>query len=465
MKKVLTIPAIVCILFPAGLTAQSGLVLVQGSFNKDKVQQVVLCGVQEGEKYELATSRLSEGKQFAFAIPGIKKGFYYLSDQYKRTFTRIYLKPGDKINIQIDEDGYTLTQSTPENQLLHDWYNLSGPVTAMSIFPRKDTITYRSFFPVLTAFIPRAEAFRKKINTPDAGFNRLFKQSIDLEIEHAALKFLLTPNSVHPAKEQYPAYYATVIEPEKYKDGSILQFAMGTDLLTLYQTFTYLKAGPPADPKAKRSLLQQTEVFGNDTIKGMFAAQSLSRYKSLEEFNQEVAPVKQFLVTDSMQARYFRALKKLSGYAKGVTGYNFSYPNVQGKQVSLADLKGKVVLIDMWATWCGPCKAEIPYLKKLEEELKDKNIAFVSISVDEEKDKLKWEKFIEKEQLGGIQLFAKGWSDFARFYDINAIPRFLVFDQQGKIVTVNSPRPSDPALKELLLNISEGRDATTAQLK
>jgi thiol-disulfide isomerase/thioredoxin len=440
-------------------------VLVQGSFNKDKVQQVVLCGVQEGEKYELATSRLSDGKQFAFAIPEVKKGFYYLSDQHKRTFTRIYLKPGDKINIQVNEDGYTLTQSTPENQLLLDWTNLSKPVTAMSIFPRKDTITYRSFFPVLTAFIPQAEAFRKKINTPDKTFNLIFNQSIDLEIEHAALKFLFTPNTVHPTKAEYPTYYATVYKSEKYKDGSVLQFGFGLDLLSLYHTYTYMQAGPPADPKTKKSLLQQTQVFGNDTVKGIYAVQLLSRYKTLEEFNQEADPVKQYLLTDSMQARYFRALKKLSGYAKGVAGYNFSYPNVQGKQVSLADLKGKVVLIDMWATWCGPCKAEIPHLKKLEEELKDKNIAFVSISVDEEKDKLKWEKFIEKEQLGGIQLFAKGWSDFAKFYDINAIPRFLVFDQHGKIVTVNSPRPSDPALKELLLNVSEGKDATTAQFK
>ncbi len=100
----------------------------------------------------------------------------------------------------------------------------------------------------------------------------------------------------------------------------------------------------------------------------------------------------------------------------------------------------------------GPVKKEIPHLKKLEEELRDKNIAFVSISVDVEKDKEKWKNFVEKEQLTGIQLYAKGWSDFTNYYDIHAIPRFLVFDQEGKIVTVDSPRPSMPELKELLLS-------------
>jgi thiol-disulfide isomerase/thioredoxin len=114
------------------------------------------------------------------------------------------------------------------------------------------------------------------------------------------------------------------------------------------------------------------------------------------------------------------------------------------------DLKGKVVLVDVWATWCGPCRAEIPHLKKLEEELKDKNIEFVSISVDEEKDRSKWKNMIEKEQLGGTQLFASGWSEIAKYYNITGIPRFMVFDQQGKIVSVNSPRPSQPELKQLL---------------
>ena len=142
--------------------------------------------------------------------------------------------------------------------------------------------------------------------------------------------------------------------------------------------------------------------------------------------------------------------------------YNFSYPDINGNKVSLASLKGKVVLVDVWATWCGPCRQQIPYLKKLEEELRDKDIAFVSISVDEEKDFEKWKQFVDKEQLKGIQLYAKGWSDFSKYYDIRGIPRFLVFDQNGKIVTVDSPRPSQPELKELLLSTLNNKATAAA---
>src|SRR5690606_23739996 len=119
----------------------------------------------------------------------------------------------------------------------------------------------------------------------------------------------------------------------------------------------------------------------------------------------------------------------------------FTYPDLNGKMVSLTDFKGKVVLVDVWATWCGPCKAEIPALKKMEEELRAKDIVLLSVSVDEEKDKQKWKDFVKDENLTGVQVFASGWSDIAKFYKITGIPRFMVFDKKGNIVSTNSPRP------------------------
>ena len=92
------------------------------------------------------------------------------------------------------------------------------------------------------------------------------------------------------------------------------------------------------------------------------------------------------------------------------------HPNSDGKKVSMNDLRGKIVLVDVWATWCGPCKAEIPHLKKLEEEFKGLDVAFVSVSVDKKQDLEKWLHFTRKEQLGGIQLSAaddKSFEDFS----------------------------------------------------
>ena len=72
----------------------------------------------------------------------------------------------------------------------------------------------------------------------------------------------------------------------------------------------------------------------------------------------------------------------------------FDYLNYAGGQTKLEDLKGKYVYIDVWATWCGPCLAEIPHLKKVEAAYHDKNIVFLSISIDVKKDYEKWKKFV-----------------------------------------------------------------------
>ena len=146
------------------------------------------------------------------------------------------------------------------------------------------------------------------------------------------------------------------------------------------------------------------------------------------------------------------------------------YENYNGGTTSLSDLKGKYVYVDVWATWCGPCKAEIPFLKEVEEKYKDKNIQFVSISVDEgrgykgETPEAKkaasydgWKAMIAEKELGGIQLLAdNAWqSDFVQGYKINGIPRFILIDPDGNIVSADAPRPSSEALIELFneLNI------------
>lgn len=137
---------------------------------------------------------------------------------------------------------------------------------------------------------------------------------------------------------------------------------------------------------------------------------------------------------------------------EGIVSPSFDYENHKGGKTKLEDLRGKYVYIDVWATWCGPCLAEIPHLKKIEEKYHGKNIEFVSISVDVEKDYEKWKKMVTNKELGGIQLFTdKNWnSDFVKSYGINAIPRFLLIDPNGKVVKADAPRPSSITLVELL---------------
>ncbi|MBO9583185.1 MAG: TlpA family protein disulfide reductase [Flavobacterium sp.] len=136
----------------------------------------------------------------------------------------------------------------------------------------------------------------------------------------------------------------------------------------------------------------------------------------------------------------------------GKASPGFDYENFKGGKTKLTDLKGKYIYIDLWATWCAPCRAEIPYLQKLEEKYHAKNIEFVSISIDKAKDNPKWKKFVTDKQLGGTQLFAdKDWeSEFVVNYGVTGIPRFILIDPNGNVVSSDASRPSDPKLEEQL---------------
>ena len=131
---------------------------------------------------------------------------------------------------------------------------------------------------------------------------------------------------------------------------------------------------------------------------------------------------------------------------------DFTYTDINGKNVSLSDLKGKYVLLDIWATWCPPCKKEIPYLKKLEKLMHGKNIVFVSISVD--KDKKAWEAMVKDLKLGGIQLHNGGDRALSNAFAITGIPRFILLDKKGYVVKSHMIRPSsEKHIKAFLLGL------------
>ena len=110
--------------------------------------------------------------------------------------------------------------------------------------------------------------------------------------------------------------------------------------------------------------------------------------------------------------------------------------------VDLTNKKGNIMILNFWATWCAPCKREIPYLQKLENDFHDNQISFVSISVDQ--NKTAWENMVKSKGLKGIQLYAppQQAQTFKDQYLISGIPRFILLDKEGKIINANAPRPS-----------------------
>lgn len=152
----------------------------------------------------------------------------------------------------------------------------------------------------------------------------------------------------------------------------------------------------------------------------------------------------EMLTADELKEKLRAKLVVIQNTKPEMPAPNFNYENYKGGKTTLKDLKGKLVYIEIWATWCGPCIKEMPALTQLIKDFKGKNIEFVSISVDSKRDYKNWRKMIPEKNVGGIQLLANKSleSNFMKAFGIGLIPRTLILDEEGKIITPKAPRPS-----------------------
>ncbi len=121
---------------------------------------------------------------------------------------------------------------------------------------------------------------------------------------------------------------------------------------------------------------------------------------------------------------------------------------VQDLSAVISTYKGKIVLLDFWASWCNPCREEMPYTNILKKEYAGKTIVFITISTDSNISD--WQKANKEESLGNENSFLflnADQASFVKHYNINSIPRYLLLGKDGKVISDDAPRPSDPKLK------------------
>lgn len=427
------------------------------SIPESKAKEVTLYNVEEGKPAVAATAKINSLGEFGFMMPVASSGFYYVDygqQKGRGQLIRLYLEPKLDITLLITKDNYVLSgKNTGQNALVqkaNEIYNEFAPFARLG-----GDQTYVDFYPWLDKGVAKANEFSKTIKTKDAAFNKLLKLAVATDVEELTYTFFRLPRTVHPEKDERPAVIKTWETDKKFTDPDLLKLANGVSLMSNY--FFYVSVNGAATPK-RLDLTEAITHITDPALKDAFLRDAVANSRMKIEEYEKIAPViKPFMVSEASKA-FILEYEKVLHKNVGQKGLDFTYKDINDKPVSFSDFKGKFVYIDLWATWCGPCKAEIPHMKKIEEDYHGKNIVFVSLSLDKAKDAQKWKDFVTKEQLKGIQLMADKdfGSDVAKNYDVHAIPRFLLFDTKGNIINADALRPSNPELRVQLDKLLKG---------
>lgn len=234
------------------------------------------------------------------------------------------------------------------------------------------------------------------------------------------------------------------------------------------------KAGAPAPVVQKgeytRAYVRQMAAYG-DAKKMLAAVEPFVTAYPKDEMGAALLNTVTYQESDSAARMelYKRMMRDYPGsrYTKYVPGklrqadglnkaFELKFTDVvSGKEVSMADYKGKVVAIDFWATWCGPCIAELPKMKKLYEELHAKGFEIIGVSLDQPEDKgglTKLKDFVAKENMPWAQYYQGNYwdSEFSKSWGINAIPCLFLIDQNGNLIDVEAREGLEAKVKALL---------------
>jgi peroxiredoxin len=218
----------------------------------------------------------------------------------------------------------------------------------------------------------------------------------------------------------------------KLKNGQKSEKDMA-DELKQFDTLLDEHKGEKTDDVAQILLMKAALYFEvlDDAVK---ATEALKQLKS------DFPDTKQGKTADQMIENFARqgdAKKIQRSLAEGKPFPDFDEKDLDGKPLSVGNYKGKLVLIDFWATWCGPCVAELPNVLKTYEKYHGKGLEIIGISLDKDKDKLS--KFIAEKNMTWQQYFdGQGWqSKLAAKYGVNSIPATYLLDKEGIIIAKN----------------------------
>ena len=282
----------------------------------------------------------------------------------------------------------------------------------------------------------------------DLGFIRIENEQINLPIilEEGKIKVTIVKDSLHKStlggtnnndkfqkfNTESRAISEKVAKFEKDNSSVMQKAQMSNDTVTINKLMKdYKKFQDEMNEYSKKFIKENKDAYLSVLLLENFL---MRQYFTPEEVKGYFEKLDKELLETKSAKNIKKVLDSMSDISIGKSAPNFSAPSPDGKTISLKESLGKVTIIDFWASWCGPCRAENPNVVAMYNELHDQGLNIIGVSLD--KDGIKWKEAIVKDKLAWTHVSnLKFWDEpIAKQYNVQSIPATFILDAKGNIV-------------------------------
>lgn len=431
----------------------------------------------ENDKLIIDTIKLNDTGEFYLKTFKISKPQRTSIQQNRIQLNGIFVAPGYNLTITGDgSDFKSFFKSKKITGIGSESNQYRMKIDSFYAIKRDTTQWYNLDLEALLSYIKKKKAIEDSV--VNVVFNRqplqehyfkFFKKMIQIDNESMALYMLLEHIAIN--KYSYEKMTALVKEnmPKSFLSGISKNEYLASEDYKTWLLGTYINYTKQLD-KMKDSTLANQSDYGlkkiNEAYRGkvkdfyLYKAinSSISQSSSIEKLNSSKKNAESYYNSLKNEAYKIDLTEAFSEKEKqlmllqiGKPAPRFTLLSQTGKAYNLTDFRGKVIYLDLWASWCSPCRAEIPNFRRLYSKYKDNdNIAFIGIAVfDGEKE---WRKALEQDKPDWLQLYDKD-GIVSKNYVANAIPKYILIDKTGNVANFDAPGPDKVEEIEKLINL------------
>lgn len=370
----------------------------------------------------------------------------------------VLLHPGDQLSVTLSPRPFNETLANCENAVIsgNQPARLQLLYKLDSLYRFRDSVILHSSFEVYKQLLDKKSELAMRMITAarltgkeDVPITYLYLKMLKLQVKSYYASRYKTEN-IYAANT--PVMFKAWLQEDAEVDHPYLPVIAGESFVS-----GYIRNAVPGNDDGRAAYLMQHlpgDRLKHESVYGDVIS-TLRYYGANEHFMDLYELIKQYVHQPEIRTNYDSLYRAYQPLNLGHPAFDFTMTDLQGKPVRLSDYKGKMVIIDLWATWCATCVAELPNFERMADSLQqDKGIVFVSIAWDEEN---VWKSYLDKHPEGSAVKLRlspdetdKNMQDFVKHYQLTGVPRYLMIDAAGKFLTAFAPLPSDPAYAQLL---------------